>query len=424
MNPILPLSEFIPDVEAHQFSDGRLYLYGSMDICGEDRWCSKQYKVFSTDDMKHWSDHGISFSTDQQGMGVFAGSILYAPDCIEKNGKYYLYFCTAELNGKGLANGEGVAVSDNPWGSFKEVRPIPLANEDAIDPAIFIDDDGAAYLYWGQFRLRGARLKENMREIDEATLNTNIINEDSHGFHEGSSMRKRGDIYYLVYADDSSGAPTRLSYAMGKSPLGPFEQKGIIIDNIGCDPSVWNNHGSIAEFNGQWYVFYHRQTHNSKFSRRVCVEPITFQEDGSINRVEMTTQGIDGPLQPEMKMDAGRACQLSMNAFIQRDGKDEYIQAVTDGDSAIYKYYAFDGAQSSFTAIVRGAKRNSQIEIRLDHIAGELLGVCQIPPAQNPEQWTEVSCKIKKANGKHGLCLVFRGSGKDLFQIQKFWFYQ
>lgn len=138
----------------------------------------------------------------------------------------------------------------------------------------------------------------------------------------------------------------------------------------------------------------------------------------------MTTQGIDGPLQPEMKMDAGRACQLSMNAFIQRDGKDEYIQAVTDGDSAKYKYYAFDGAHSSFTAIVRGAKRNSQIEIRLDHIAGELLGVCQIPPAQNSEQWTEVSCEIKKANGKHGLCLVFRGSGKDLFQIQKFWFYQ
>ena len=115
-----------------------------MDICGEDRWYSKQYKVFSTDDMKHWTDHGISFSTDQQGMGVFAGSILYAPDCIEKNGKYYLYFCTAVLNGKGLANGEGVAVSDKPWGNFKEVRPIPLANEDAIDPAIFIDDDGAA----------------------------------------------------------------------------------------------------------------------------------------------------------------------------------------------------------------------------------------------------------------------------------------
>ncbi len=424
MNPILPLNEFIPDVEAHRFSDGRLYLYGSMDICGDSRWCSKQYKVFSTDDMRHWVDHGISFSTQQQGMGMFEDSILYAPDCIEKNGNFYLYFCTAEADGKGLSNGEGVAVSRTPWGKFSNVKPIPIANKDAIDPAIFIDDDGSAYLYWGQFRLRGARLKENMCEIDESTLNTDIINEDSHGFHEGSSMRKRGNIYYLVYADDSSGAPTRLSYAMGKSPLGPFEQKGIIIDNLGCDPSVWNNHGSIAEFNGQWYVFYHRQTHNSQFSRRVCVEPITFREDGSINRVEMTTQGIDGPIRPETVMDAGRVCLLSGNAFIERNGEDEYIKAVTDGDGAIYKYYEFDSSYKSFSAMVKGAARSGQIEIRLDHLAGELLGICPVPAAPDSALWTTVSCSVKQAQGKHGLCLVFRGSGRELFQMKEFQFHK
>lgn len=421
MNPILPLNEFIPDVEAHQFSDGRLYLYGSMDTCGTDIWCSKQYKVFSTNDLKHWTDHGISFSTDQQGMGVFADSILYAPDCIEKDGKYFLYFCTAKSDGKGLENGEGVAISDKPWGKFTNVKPVPFANKDAIDPAIFVDDDGTAYLFWGQFRLRGARLKENMREIEESTLNTNIINEDSHGFHEGSSMRKRNGIYYLVYADDSSGAPTRLSYAMGTSPLGPFTHKGIIIDNIGCDPSTWNNHGSIAEFNGQWYVFYHRSTHNSKFNRRVCVEPITFNKDGSINRVEMTTQGIDGPIRPEIVMEAGRACQLGANAFIEREGQEEYIRAVTDGDSAIYKYYKFDGSQTSFSALIRGGLREGHIEVRLDHVAGELLGTCHVPAASE-RQWEKVMCNVKQTAGNHGLCLVFRGSGKELFHIKEFSF--
>ena len=372
--------------------------------------------------MIHWTDHGISFSGEQEGMGVFDGSILYAPDCIEKDGKYYLYFCTAEFEGKGVTNGEGVAVSDKPWGRFKEVKPIPIAHEDAIDPAVFVDDDGTAYLYWGQHHLRGARLKENMCEIDESTLNTDIINEDSHGFHEGSSMRKRNGIYYLVYADDSSGLPTRLSYAMGKSPLGPFHHKGILIDNIGCDPSAWNNHGSIAAFQGQWYVFYHRQTHNSKYNRRVCIEPIIFNEDGTINRVEMTTQGAGGPIRPETVMEAGRACLLSGNAFIERSGGDEYIRAVTDGDSATYKYYHFDPSYSKFKAVVKGAQREGQIEIRLEHAAGELLGVCKIPGMGEPGNWEVLSCGVKPARGKHGLCLVFRGSGKEIFQLKEFWF--
>ena len=410
MNPILPLSQFIPDVEAHQFSDGRLYLYGSMDICGNNAWCSNQYKVFSTDDMIHFTDHGMSFCTEQEALGIFHGSTLYAPDCIEKDGKYYLYFCTVKSGQNGVENGEGVAVSNNPWGPFEKAKPIFIANGDGIDPAVFIDDDKTAYLYWGQFRLRGARLKENMCEIDESTLHTNIINEIEHGFHEGSSMRKRNGIYYLVYADDSGGLPTRLSYAMGKSPFGPFEKKGIHIDNIGCDPSAPNNHGSIAEFNGQWYLFYHRHTHNSHYNRRTCVEPITFYEDGTIHRVEMTTQGIDGFISPDTRMDAGRACQLYANAYIERNKEDEYIRAITDGDGAVYKYYKFNRCFHSFRALVKGAKRECSIEIRLGHVAGELLGTCHIPAQQKAENWTTVSCKINHTVGNHGICLVFRGS--------------
>lgn len=422
MNPILPLDQYIPDVEAHMCSDGRLYLYGSMDIRGNNTWCSREYKVFSTEDLKHWTDHGISFSTVQGKAGVFEESFLYAPDCIEKDGKHYLYFCTAAPEGKGIEGGEGVAVSDNPYGPFENAKAITVANGDGIDPAVFTDDDGETYLYWGQFRLRGARLKKNMCELDENTLHTDIINEEGHGFHEGSSMRKRNGIYYLIYADDSSGKPTRLSYVMGKTPFGPFDRKGIIIDNIGCDPSVWNNHGSIAEFNGQWYVFYHRSAYNERYNRRVCAEPITFNEDGSINRVEMTTQGIDGLMNPGIKMEACRACLLSANAYIERTGEEEYIRAVTDGDSAVFKYYAFDGTHNTFTVMVKGGAQDGRIEVRLDNETGELLGNCDIAGGQERRQWNAFSCRIKPAEGKHGLCLVFRGSGRDLFLCKEFWF--
>ena len=117
-----------------------------------------------------------------------------------------------------------------------------------------------------------------MREIDESTLNTHLLTEEEHGFHEGSSVRKRNGIYYFVYTDISRGKASCLSYATSKSPLGPFKKGGVIIDNTGSDPDNWNNHGSIAEYNGQWYVFYHRASHNSNYSRRTCVEPIYFNE--------------------------------------------------------------------------------------------------------------------------------------------------
>lgn len=422
MNPILDLNEMIPDVEAHVGKDGRLYLYGSRDICGNQAWCSRQYKVFSTDDLKHWTDHGISFDTQGDQAGIFKDSVLYAPDCIEKDGTYYLYFCTAPSEKNKNRGGEGVAVSNTPYGPFRDAMPVLGADEDGIDPAVFIDEDGQAYLYWGQHQLRGAKLKSNMREIDEATVNRNIIDEERFGFHEGSSMRKRNGIYYLIYADDSSGRPTRLSYVMGKSPLGPFDHKGIIIDNLGCDPSAWNNHGSIVEYHGQWYVFYHRHTMNSKYNRRVCVEPIHFLEDGSIERVVMTTQGVDGPIAPEQCMEAGRTCKLGAGAFIERQDDEEWIRVVYDGDSALYRYYCFDGTSQKFVAVVKGAARQGKIEIRLGHEAGTLLGICEIPACEEENQRVTCSCDVKQVEGVEALCLVFRGSGEDLYRVLNFWF--
>ena len=129
-------------------------------------------------------------------------------------------------------------------------------------------------------------------------------------------MRKRNGIYYYVYAQGGRhgrGCCACLAYATGRSPLGPFTYQGVIIDNFGSGPNLVNNHGCIAEINGRWYVFYHRPTHGTGTMRQACVEPITFNADGTIPEVEMTTQGIGGPINPLERMDAARACLTSGN---------------------------------------------------------------------------------------------------------------
>ena len=416
MNPILPLSEFIPDAEAHRFSDGRLYIYGSRDVRGNSGYCSKSYKVFSTDNMIDWRDHGISFSSQNEEIdSCFRDNVLYAPDCIEKDGKYYLYFCTAN-------NGEGVSISDKPF-EFTNGVPVKGANSDAIDPAIFIDDDGEAYLYWGQFHARGARLKPNMREIDESTLNTHLLTEEEHGFHEGSSVRKRNGIYYFVYTDISRGKASCLSYATSKSPLGPFKKGGVIIDNTGSDPDNWNNHGSIAEYNGQWYVFYHRASHNSNYSRRTCVEPIYFNEDGSINEVEMTTQGAEPSINPLNELEASRACFLNGDAYVEYDDTSEYLKAMFTGDYALYKYFDFDKEVTEFHAVASSLEYNGTIEIRLDNPDGDIVGVCKIKPTSGWTKWKTFKCNVKKIHGKHTLCLVFRSDMGRPCNLKNFKFF-
>ncbi|MDG0813853.1 family 43 glycosylhydrolase [Cohnella rhizosphaerae] len=131
MNPLLPPGTFVPDAEARAWSDGRLYLYGSLDIEGNTAYCSCEYKVFSSGDLKQWTDHGVSFRSRGEASGVpWSEMPLYAPDCICVDGKYYLYFCQAD-------NGEGVAVGDAPQGPFADAVPVQGAHGDAIDPAVF-----------------------------------------------------------------------------------------------------------------------------------------------------------------------------------------------------------------------------------------------------------------------------------------------
>jgi arabinoxylan arabinofuranohydrolase len=335
-NPISPAGVYIADPAARIWNDGRLYIYGSNDISPKT-YCSPIYHVLSTDNMKDWKICRNTFSLSEVPyIGKSHGVALFAPDCLYKNGKYYLYYC--------LSTGgedEGVATGDSPNGPFRHGEVIKGISQ--IDPAVFTDDDGQVYYYWGQFTTKGAKLKPNLKEIDFSTMKDSLLTEKQHFFHEGSWMFKRKHIYYLVYTQISSrGLATSIGYSTSRHPLGPFKYGGVIIDNFGCDPDTWNNHGSVQEYKGKWYVFYHRSTHGSRMMRKACVEPITFRPDGSIPQVEMTSQGAAGPLNPFNVIQAEWACLLTGKMRVVQSGEStEELARIEDENTATFKYFNF-----------------------------------------------------------------------------------
>ncbi len=271
--PILP--DFHADPSARVFN-GRIYVYPSRDAAGARNWKGMvEWPVFSTDDMKTWHDHGIIFSLKDI---TWADTEAWAPDCIERDGKYYFYFpADSQI---------GVAVADSPTGPFKDAlgHPLVARNEAGIrwmiDPNIFIDDDGQAYLFAGGARKLGVvKLKSDMITRDGAFERIEMPE-----FYEGVWIHKRGEFYYASYPtrpEDKDSRANRLVYSMAKKPLGPWEFKGPILDN-----DSHNVHGSIVEFQGRHYLFYHVQG-PSNWERQVCVEPIFYNEDGTIRPVQM-----------------------------------------------------------------------------------------------------------------------------------------
>lgn len=431
-NPILPLEVHIPDSEAHIMPDGKLYIYGSYDGYA-DAYCSESYYVASTEDMENWTVYDEALNgkdipwfgddkapkypgfnqseptpfmrkmkeeTPEDDINFVLENVdekkplLFAPDCISKDGKYYLYFCMAD-------DSEGVAVSDKPQGPFSNPVQLPCGG---IDPAIFIDDDGQAYYYWGQFRSHGVKLHPDMASFDAEAVVDNLLTEEEHFFHEGSSVRKIGDTYYCVYADMERGRPTALGYATGTSPLGPFQYRGIIIDNCDCDPSSWNNHGSIECVNGQWYVFYHRSSRNSKIFRRLCIEPITIRPDGTIKEVVMTSQGPGKPFGPGECIMGYQACGLKGKLYIDKEDYGEYrgkekLTNISEGDEAIFRYVE---SENGFGQITVEAAGTGKIEV---YMSGKSAGIVEIRNGRqiNNEIWVdagsyELTFKFKEAH--------------------------
>ncbi len=419
-NPIVPPGMYIADPSAHVWQDGILYVYGSRDE-SPDYYCSWNYHVLSTSDLKKWTIHENSFASKGPDDQVpYSDQYLWAPDVQFRNGIYYLYYCLGFTQGA-----EGVATSDSPTGPFMNGTPIKTGRLDQIDPCVFIDDDGKAYYLWGQGSAKMALLKPNMIEIDTTTIRDNIVTEKEHRFHEGAYMVKRDGIYYLVYAALSiHDMASCISYATADNPWGPYKYRGVIINNDHSDPGNWNNHGSLVEFRGQWYIFYHRATHGCYTMRKACVEPITFNDDGSINEVEMTTQGAAGPLDAREKIDAERACLLHGNVMIRACAEDnEELASITDGDRVAYKYIDFKDGVSSVVFRVAPGTAPGSIEVAVGRPWSYAPATIVVPGESDGKTWIEIKAPVSGGlKGVHAIWLRFKTKGENSFRVDWFRF--
>lgn len=438
-NPYLPKWEYIPDGEPRVFGD-RVYIYGSHDKAASDAFCDTKLKVWSASihDLNNWVCHGDIFhtapDTDHENDCDWAdGHKLFAPDVVEKDGKYYLYAYIERAKGC-------VAVADKPEGPFKLLSRYeynaPADHKDCfhggifIDPGVLVDDDGRVYIYCGYLRSHMAELNpENMYEVLDGTYQEDIIPvEEPFRFFEACSPRKVGDTYYLIYC---CGTPSQLVYATSKSPTGPFEYRGVIIDN-GVDYPAGNDHGSICKIDDQWYIFYHRMTNGTIMSRRGCVEKIEILEDGTIPQVEMTSLGFEDALNPYQITSADIACVLKGGCMVtEKNLFTRVVTNITDGCVMGYKYFDFGEDYSSKTMelalSLNGFGCRGTVHVRIDAEDGEEIGCVEFGMDGGV-----VTGKMKNVTGRHAVYFVVEAAfgggfkemfdGRQLFEMKEFVF--
>ena len=303
-NPVIR-DQFTADPTARVFN-GRVYLYPSHDIFPpegqrQDWFCMEDYHVFSSDNLTDWTDHGVIVTQNKVPWVRPNSYSMWAPDCVERNGKYYFYFPSAPAAGRG-GFAVGVAIADRPEGPFIP-EPEPIKGINGIDPCVLQASDGNAYIFWGNGRC--AKLKPNMKEIADDTptetvkwgerefemKGVNCLKDLPSRQAEGPFAFEYNGNYYLTYPYVRENTEV-LGYAMSKSPMGPYEYKGIIMAEHpnGC----WTNHHSIVNYKGQWYIFYHTNFFSPKDDKRrsVCIEKLTFNADGTIQEVKETMRGV------------------------------------------------------------------------------------------------------------------------------------
>ncbi|MGG4471222.1 family 43 glycosylhydrolase [Paenibacillus alvei] len=456
-NPILPTYEYIPDVEAHVFED-RLYLFGSHDRFGGDDYCQEDYVCWScpVDDFSNWTFEGVIFRKDQHPYKFRTGN-LYAPDVAKgPDGRYYLYYSVAD------SSIISVAVCDTPAGQYEYYGDVRYANGHIagsdksdyfeFDPAVFVDDDGHIYLYSGS----GQKFNEQfghpvvgafVRELDSDMLTLltepRIImsaNEDrtKPNFFEGSSLRKINGLYYFIYfATDISG----LNYCTSKYPDRDFVYRGRIhsssdIGLLGRPLSnavnfIGNNHGSIECINGNYYVFNHRHTNRTHFSRQAVAEPITILPDGSIPQVESTSCGLnDGPLIEKGEYPAYIACNimnemsnegrnpftgpyLTQEEVTENEHPVQYIADIKNGCLVGYKYFQIQDV-SKIAVKIRGVFKG-KIHVLVEE---EGSSITEISVTINSDDWVECENAIMMSAEIHPLFFLFEGDGSlDMLAI-------
>ena len=326
-NPVIR-DQFTADPTARVFNN-KVYLYPSHDIVPpegqrQDWFCMEDYHVFSSENLTDWTDHGVIVTQNKVPWVRPDSYSMWAPDCVERNGKYYFYFPSAPKDGRGF--GVGVAIADSPEGPFIP-EPEPIKGINGIDPCVLLASDGNAYIFWGAGRC--AKLKDNMKEIADDTP-TETVKWGDREFEmkgvnclkglpsrqaEGPFAFEYNGNYYLTYPYVRENTEV-LGYAMSKNPMGPYEYKGLIMSEHenGC----WTNHHSIVNYKGQWYLFYHQNAFSPRDDKRrsVQIDKLYFNPDGTIQEVKKTMRGV-GINQATERIEIDRYSEASSDVTTQ-----------------------------------------------------------------------------------------------------------
>lgn len=412
-NPLIR-DQFSADPTARVFGD-RIYLYPSHDILatpghGKPGWfCMQDYHVFSSSNLTNWKDWGVIL-TQQAAPWVDSTSYsMWAPDCVEVGGKYYFYFPANvnEASGKGF--GIGVAVSDRPYGPFVP-RKRPIEGVHGIDPNVFIDKDGQAYLYWAQGEIYVAKLKTNMVEL--ASAPKVIENLPAKGLKEGPFVFERNGLYYLSYPHVADKTE-QLEYAVSTSPMGPFKVTGVIMD---ASPACWTNHQSIVQYKGQWYLFYHHNDYSPGFdkARSVRADRLFFNADGTIKKVVPTLRGI-GVSSADSKIQVDRYSAISHSGvttgFLDSTQTFKGWQVTLNKPGAFVQYNWVDFASGSLKHVkarVR-SKTGGRLSVHLDALTGPIIAQLEVPRSSD---WKELTVKmLQSVSKRHNLYITAASKG-------------
>lgn len=439
-NPLVR-NQFTADPTARVFNN-RVFVYPSHDIISpvepERKWfCMADYHMFSSSDLCEWNDHGVILSQEQVPWGNPTGYSMWAPDCVEKDGKYYFFFPNAPKDGRGF--GVGVAIAQHPYGPYVPQEK-NIFGINGIDPCVLQASDGNNYIFWGGGGLRVAKLKDNLLELaDEEIQNPTVIKSPRgemkmyghaieglpEGFTEGPFAFELNGKYYLTYPwvrkkkgdpDGKGGTidnPTEcLAYAMSDKPMGPYEFKGVIMDEHenGC----WTNHHSIVKYNGQWYLFYHNNAYSPSFdkNRSICCDSLTFNADGTIQKVIPTLRGV-GITDARKPVQIDRYSAIGGGAHIEFHDTLNTFQGwktIFPGNGAWVSYNKIELKDGGATNVCVKIKSTAKSNLLL-----ELSGKTKInlPMPSTEGKWLEVNVPIKQVvAGVYDLKLTLKSKGE------------
>ena len=418
---------------APMVANNRMYVYTGHDEDGADFFWMQEWRIYSTEDMVNWTDHGSPLALESFR---WADDRAWASQCVERDGKYYWYICAHSRISKGMAI--GVAVSDSPTGPFRDALGKPLYENgswDHIDPTVFIDDDGQAWLMWGNPRVYYLKLNRDMISYEgelgmlpmtEEAFGSPAMNEREQGkkykdsYVEGPWLTKRNGTYQLLYA--AGGVPEHISYSTAPSPTGPWTYAGEIMPL--CDTKSFTNHCGVADYKGHSYFFYHtgKLPGGGGFGRSVAVEEFKYNADGSFPTIMPTDEGV----QPIETFNPYRKVEAETMAFSkgvkteQNSQVGVYVTDIHNGDYIKLQNVEFGNkTPRTFTASVASGLRGGKIEVRLDSVGGPQIGWMDVPGTGGWENWRTITIDFREiARGTHDLYFVFKGrKGPKLFNF-------